>query len=103
MTESIFDPMSGETERSGSTFTPPDAEQISHMPPEVIDGRVETDDEEDPETDDQPQDVEVEPGLGAAAAQQRQVDLEASDSRRFQSQGEAKEEVAEPFDGDEPQ
>lgn len=34
MTRSIFDPDSGETERSGSTFTAPDASQISHLPEE---------------------------------------------------------------------
>jgi hypothetical protein len=41
MTRSIFDPNSGETERSGSRFTPPDANQISQMPPDVVDGEVE--------------------------------------------------------------
>lgn len=34
MSRSIFDPAGGEPERSGSTFTPPDAEQISHLPEE---------------------------------------------------------------------
>ena len=34
MTRSIFDPTGGETERSGSTFTPPDANQGSHLPAE---------------------------------------------------------------------
>ncbi len=34
MTRSIFDPSGGETERSGSTFTAPDADQISHLPDE---------------------------------------------------------------------
>jgi hypothetical protein len=34
MTRSIFDPTGGETERSGSTFTGPDAGQISHLPDE---------------------------------------------------------------------
>ena len=34
MTRSIFDPTGGEAERSGSTFTPPDADQISHLPEE---------------------------------------------------------------------
>jgi hypothetical protein len=32
MLHSIFDPTSGEPERSGSMFTPPDADQISHLP-----------------------------------------------------------------------
>src|SRR4051812_48452158 len=43
MTRSIFDPTGGETERGGSMFTPPEARQISQMPPDVIDGVVETD------------------------------------------------------------
>ena len=33
MTRSIFDP-TGNPERSGSRFTPPDADQISHLPRE---------------------------------------------------------------------
>lgn len=41
MTRSIFDPTSGQTERSGSRFTGPDAENISHMPPDVVDGNAE--------------------------------------------------------------
>ena len=40
MTRSIFDPTGGETERSGSTFKGPDAENISHLPPDVADGEV---------------------------------------------------------------
>jgi len=32
MLHSIFDPTGGEPEHSGSTFTPPDADQISHLP-----------------------------------------------------------------------
>ncbi len=36
MTRSIFDPTGGETERSGSPFTAPDADQISHLPEEFI-------------------------------------------------------------------
>lgn len=103
MTESIFDPTGNETERSGSRYMPPDADQISHMPPDVIDGRVEEEEETAQEAGDQPQDVEVEPGLGAAAEQQRQVDLEAPYSRRFQTQGDAKEEVTEIPYADEPQ
>ena len=34
MTRSIFDPTGGNVERSGSTFTPPEADQISHLPDE---------------------------------------------------------------------
>ena len=40
MTRSIFDPDGGETEQSGSTFTGPHADNISHMPRDVIDGEV---------------------------------------------------------------
>lgn len=40
MTRSIFDPTGGETERSGSTFTPQRADNTSHMPPAVTDGEV---------------------------------------------------------------
>src|SRR5580704_9508483 len=32
MSRSIFDPTSGNAERSGSTLTPPDADQISQLP-----------------------------------------------------------------------
>jgi hypothetical protein len=38
MTRSIFDPGGGETEQSGSTFLGPQADNISHMPPDVADG-----------------------------------------------------------------
>ena len=48
MTRSIFDPGGGETEHSGSTFLGPDAQNISHLPPEVSDGGVEADDAEAP-------------------------------------------------------
>jgi hypothetical protein len=34
MTRSIFDSTSGEAERSGAMFTPPDANQVSHLPEE---------------------------------------------------------------------
>jgi hypothetical protein len=34
MSRSIFDPTGGTSEHSGSTFTPPDADQISHLPDE---------------------------------------------------------------------
>jgi hypothetical protein len=40
MTRGIFDPTGGETEHSGSTFTPQDAEQTSQMPPDITDGEV---------------------------------------------------------------
>lgn len=40
MTRSIFDPTGGEAERSGSRFTPQSADNISPMPPDVVDGEV---------------------------------------------------------------
>ena len=40
MTRSIFDPTGGESDRSGSTFTPQQADNISHMPPDVVDGEA---------------------------------------------------------------
>src|SRR5437660_2899017 len=43
MTRSMFDPTGGDMERGGWRFTPPDAERISQMPPEVVDGKVEPD------------------------------------------------------------
>ena len=45
MTRSIFDPTGDETEHSGNRFTPPDAAEISQMPPDVTDGKVEEDEE----------------------------------------------------------
>ena len=41
MTRSIFDPGGGETERSGSAFKWPEAQNASKMPPDVIDGEAE--------------------------------------------------------------
>src|SRR5258705_12375591 len=49
MTRSIFDPTGGETERSGSPLLGPDAANISHMPPDVVDGVVEEDEAEERE------------------------------------------------------
>jgi hypothetical protein len=46
MTRSIFDPNSGETERSGSRNLPADAEQISQMPPDIISGDVDEDEDD---------------------------------------------------------
>jgi hypothetical protein len=43
VTRGIFDPTGGETEHSGSTFTPGQADQISQMPPEILDGEVSED------------------------------------------------------------
>ena len=41
MTRGIFDPTGGETEHSGSTHLGPRAGNISHMPPDVVDGEAE--------------------------------------------------------------
>jgi hypothetical protein len=43
MTESLFDPTGPNTERSGNRYTGPDAANISHMPPDVVDGVVDPD------------------------------------------------------------
>lgn len=40
MTRSVFDPTGGETEHSGSRNLGPDADNISHMPPDIVDGEV---------------------------------------------------------------
>jgi hypothetical protein len=40
MSRSIFDPTGPYTERSGSRNLGPDAGNISHMPPDVVDGEV---------------------------------------------------------------
>ena len=57
MTRSIFDPTGGETERSGSTHLGPAAANISHMPPDVVDGEAGADDAagEDDRTDERAQ------------------------------------------------
>jgi hypothetical protein len=70
MTRSIFDPTGGETEHTGSRFTGPNADQDSHMPPDVIDGKVDEDDDG--------ADEEVDPALTAVAESERQADLEAA-------------------------
>ncbi len=85
MTRSIFDPGGGETERSGSAFTPADADQISHMPPDVTDGDVEEEEDEAGAT------AQEQPGFNAAADVERQFDLEGPRSNR--TQGEEREEV----------
>lgn len=48
MTRSIFDPDGGRTERSGSTHTGPDPATFSHLPPDVVDGEAQMDEEETP-------------------------------------------------------
>lgn len=45
MTRSIFDPRN--PERSGSSFTGPDADQLSHLPEESVDGKVNDDEDAD--------------------------------------------------------
>ena len=40
MTRSIFDPEGGETEHSGNRYMGPEADNDSHMPPDVVDGKV---------------------------------------------------------------
>ncbi len=51
MIRGIFDPTGGDTERSGAQFSPPEAQQISHMPPDVEDGVVQEEvQEEDGQT-----------------------------------------------------
>lgn len=41
MTRSIFDPTGPDVEHSGTRNLGPEADNISHMPPDVIDGNVE--------------------------------------------------------------
>jgi len=41
MIHSIFDPAGGNAERSGTAFTPPDADQISHMPEAITNPTIE--------------------------------------------------------------
>ena len=38
--ESIFDPEGNQTEHSGSTFMGPRADNLSHLPSDVSDGKV---------------------------------------------------------------
>ena len=38
--DSIFDPEGEQTEHSGTRFMGPRADNISHMPPDVVDGKV---------------------------------------------------------------
>jgi hypothetical protein len=57
MTRSIFDPTGGETERSGSTHLGAAADAISHIPPDLIDGKVENDDVESLEASVRPDDT----------------------------------------------
>jgi hypothetical protein len=45
--DSIFDPEGTQTEHSGNRFTGPRADQDSHMPPDITDGRVTPEEAED--------------------------------------------------------
>jgi hypothetical protein len=38
--ESIFDPEGNQTEHSGSRYMGPRADNISHLPPDISDGKV---------------------------------------------------------------
>ena len=72
MTRSIFDPTGPDTERSGSRNLGPDAANISHMPPDVIDGEV---------SDEEVQDVE-------GAAMSAQESMFGPDDAVLQGEGE---------------
>jgi hypothetical protein len=41
--DSIFDPEGTQTEHSGNTFMGPRADQDSHMPPGIVDGKADPD------------------------------------------------------------
>jgi hypothetical protein len=43
MTRSIFDPTGDDMIQEGDTFTGPTAQNISHMPPRAVDGKVDED------------------------------------------------------------
>jgi hypothetical protein len=47
MTRSIFDPTGPETEHSGSRNLGPTASDISHMPPDLVDGVLDCEGEDD--------------------------------------------------------
>ena len=47
MTRSIFDPNGRETERSGSTFSGPEGQSRSQLPPDVADGEVSAEEQRD--------------------------------------------------------
>ena len=73
MTRSIFDPTGGETERSGSMHSGPPADNSSHMPPDLIDGKVENDEVES-----------MEAARGADEAQPPSVESPVDMARRLQ-------------------
>ena len=83
MTRSIFDPDGGETERSGNRNLGPDARNISHMPPDVVDGQA--DDEGDAAAD---------PAVDAAHANMNEVAVNSDEAaaRLASMQDESSEE-----------
>jgi len=44
--DSIFDPEGTQTEHSGNRFMGPRADQDSHMPPSVVDGKADTEEKD---------------------------------------------------------
>jgi hypothetical protein len=47
--DSIFDPEGTQTEHSGNRYMGPRADQDSHMPPSVVDGKADEEDDVDVE------------------------------------------------------
>jgi hypothetical protein len=76
MTRSIFDPTGGETEHSGSRNMGPAAGNLSHMPPDVIDGEVPTDEMLNIETGDDISQGTTVPGLPPDTTQPESSDVE---------------------------
>ncbi|HWE03802.1 MAG TPA: hypothetical protein VG326_15465 [Tepidisphaeraceae bacterium] len=65
MTRSIFDPEGGETEHSGNRNMGPSADNDSHMPPSVVDGKVseeETAEQQPPAVKGLPDDLGIDGG-----------------------------------------
>ena len=63
MTRSVFDPTGPDTEQSGSRNLGPAASNISHMPADVTDGRVDEEQEPSPDAD-----ADTEPDEGTSGA-----------------------------------
>lgn len=74
MTRSIFDPTGGETEQSGSRNLGPTAKNISHMPPDVVDGNVSEQEAADA--------ASIKPGVDPAKALEEMVAGEAPAARK---------------------
>jgi hypothetical protein len=47
--DSIFDPEGTQTEHSGNRYMGPRADQDSHMPPSIVDGKTDTEEDTDVE------------------------------------------------------